>query len=171
MLSYIECCLILQFWRFIYGWRLLYRGRNNAKRMLNLRYLDCLTSFKSAPVSKITNRQFYSLEFHTSYQVTSNIKKTAVVCTMLVFCNDICSKIYLVKFYRLVTMKTFFISLSDTGMVLSVGLSNLQFVDMSSPRNMFVVGTSISVGQTLPNWLNANISSINTSKTFLKNAV
>ncbi|XP_052682979.1 solute carrier family 23 member 1-like isoform X2 [Crassostrea angulata] len=53
------------------------------------------------------------------------------------------------------------------GMVLSVGLSNLQFVDMSSPRNIFVVGTSISIGQTLPNWLNANISSINTGITLL----
>lgn len=75
------------------------------------------------------------------------------------------------KFYRVVAMKTFFVYLSYTGMVLSVGLSNLQFVDMSSPRNIFVVGTSISIGQTLPNWLNANISSINTGKTFLIKAV
>lgn len=75
------------------------------------------------------------------------------------------------KFYRVVAMKIFFVCLSYTGMVLSVGLSNLQFVDMSSPRNIFVVGTSISIGQTLPNWLNANISSINTGKTFLIKAV
>lgn len=56
-------------------------------------------------------------------------------------------------------------------MVLLVGLSNLQFVDMSSPRNIFVVGTSISIGQTLPNWLNSNISSINTGKGFFKNII
>lgn len=86
------------------------------------------------------------------------------------FCNDICSK-KTFKFYRVVAMKTFLVYLSYTGMVLSVGLSNLQFVDMSSPRNIFVVGTSISIGQTLPNWLNANISSINTGKTFLIKAV
>lgn len=74
----------------------------------------------------------------------------------------------IVKFYNVVAIRTFFAYLSYTDMVLSVGLSNLQFVDMSSPRNIFVVGTSISIGQTLPNWLNANISSINTGKTFLK---
>lgn len=86
------------------------------------------------------------------------------------FCNDICLK-KIVKFYNVVAKKTFFVYLSNTGMVLSVGLSNLQFVDMSSPRNIFVVGTSISIGQTLPNWINANISSINTGKTLLKNVV
>lgn len=86
------------------------------------------------------------------------------------FCNDICLK-KIVKFYNVVAIKTFFFYLSNSGMVLSVGLSNLQFVDMSSPRNIFVVGTSISIGQTLPNWINANISSINTGKTLLKNVV
>lgn len=57
------------------------------------------------------------------------------------------------------------------GMVLSVGLSNLQFVDMSSPRNIFIVGTSIPIGQTLPNWLNANISSINTGSTLFDQVI
>ncbi|XP_056016271.1 solute carrier family 23 member 1-like isoform X2 [Ostrea edulis] len=48
------------------------------------------------------------------------------------------------------------------GMIMTVGLSNLQFVDMSSPRNIFVVGVSICVGQTLPTWLTVNHSDINT---------
>lgn len=86
------------------------------------------------------------------------------------FCNDICLK-KIFKFYNAFAIKIFFVYLSNTCMVPSVGLSNLQFVDMSSPRNIFVVGTSISIGQTLPNWLNANISSINTGKTFLIKAV
>lgn len=59
--------------------------RNNAKRLLSLRYLDCLTLFKLAPVSKITHRQFYSLEFHTSYQVTLNIKRRLLYVLCLFF--------------------------------------------------------------------------------------
>uniref|UniRef100_A0A4W3GE62 Solute carrier family 23 member 1 n=1 Tax=Callorhinchus milii TaxID=7868 RepID=A0A4W3GE62_CALMI len=48
------------------------------------------------------------------------------------------------------------------GMITAVGLSNLQFVDMNSTRNLFILGFSMFFGLTLPNYLEANPNSINT---------
>ncbi|XP_073077868.1 solute carrier family 23 member 1 isoform X3 [Manis javanica] len=48
------------------------------------------------------------------------------------------------------------------GMITAVGLSNLQFVDMNSSRNLFVLGFSMFFGLTLPNYLEANPGTINT---------
>merc|ERR1712154_407998 len=39
------------------------------------------------------------------------------------------------------------------GMVASVGLSNLQFVDLNSTRNLFVLGFSIFFSLVLPQWV------------------
>nr|XP_051699388.1 solute carrier family 23 member 1 isoform X1 [Oryctolagus cuniculus]XP_051699389.1 solute carrier family 23 member 1 isoform X1 [Oryctolagus cuniculus] len=51
------------------------------------------------------------------------------------------------------------------GMITAVGLSNLQFVDMNSSRNLFVLGFSIFFGLTLPNYLDSNPGAINTGIT------
>ncbi|XP_072446967.1 solute carrier family 23 member 1 isoform X1 [Chiloscyllium punctatum] len=48
------------------------------------------------------------------------------------------------------------------GMITAVGLSNLQFVDMNSSRNLFVLGFSMFFGLTLPNYLDENPTVINT---------
>ncbi|XP_067937954.1 solute carrier family 23 member 2-like [Watersipora subatra] len=48
------------------------------------------------------------------------------------------------------------------GMVTAVGLSNLQFVDLNSSRNLFIVGTSLILGLSLPDWASKNKDSINT---------
>ncbi|XP_037656999.1 solute carrier family 23 member 1 isoform X3 [Choloepus didactylus] len=48
------------------------------------------------------------------------------------------------------------------GMITAVGLSNLQFVDMNSSRNLFVLGFSMFFGLTLPNYLESNPGAINT---------
>ncbi|GAB5566758.1 solute carrier family 23 member 1 isoform X1 [Prionailurus iriomotensis] len=48
------------------------------------------------------------------------------------------------------------------GMITAVGLSNLQFVDMNSSRNLFVLGFSMFFGLTLPNYLESNPGVINT---------
>ncbi|XP_044931377.1 solute carrier family 23 member 1 isoform X2 [Mustela nigripes] len=48
------------------------------------------------------------------------------------------------------------------GMITAVGLSNLQFVDMNSSRNLFVLGFSMFFGLTLPNYLESNPGTINT---------
>eukprot|EP00069_Balaena_mysticetus_P012665 bmy_07877T0 len=48
------------------------------------------------------------------------------------------------------------------GMITAVGLSNLQFVDMNSSRNLFVLGFSMFFGLTLPNYLDSNPDAINT---------
>lgn len=55
------------------------------------------------------------------------------------------------------------------GMVTAVGLSNLQFCDMNSPRNIFIVGFSIIFGLAFPNWLRTgnNSSVIKTTVTEL----
>uniref|UniRef100_A0A8C4S7L3 Solute carrier family 23 member 1 n=1 Tax=Erpetoichthys calabaricus TaxID=27687 RepID=A0A8C4S7L3_ERPCA len=48
------------------------------------------------------------------------------------------------------------------GMITAVGLSNLQFVDMNSSRNLFVLGFSMFFGLTVPNYLDAHPKAIST---------
>ena len=45
------------------------------------------------------------------------------------------------------------------GMVSSVGLSNLQFINLNSTRNLFILGFSIFFGLALSKWVSANGSS------------
>jgi len=42
------------------------------------------------------------------------------------------------------------------GMIASVGLSNLQFVDLNSGRNLFILGFAFFMGLSLPEYFNAN---------------
>ena len=42
------------------------------------------------------------------------------------------------------------------GMITSVGLSNLQFVDLNSARNLFIIGFSFFMGLSLPTYFNAS---------------
>lgn len=42
------------------------------------------------------------------------------------------------------------------GMVAAVGLSNLQFIDLNSPRNLCILGVSLFFGVSLPFWLQGN---------------
>ncbi|XP_075413850.1 solute carrier family 23 member 1-like [Tenrec ecaudatus] len=42
------------------------------------------------------------------------------------------------------------------GIITAVGISNLQYVDMNSSRNLFVFGFSIYCGLAIPNWVNKN---------------
>nr|XP_002124192.1 solute carrier family 23 member 1 [Ciona intestinalis] len=48
------------------------------------------------------------------------------------------------------------------GMIAAVGLSNLQYVDLNSPRNLFIIGFSIFMGLTVPEWMKANQGVIQT---------
>ncbi|XP_060792256.1 solute carrier family 23 member 1 isoform X5 [Neoarius graeffei] len=48
------------------------------------------------------------------------------------------------------------------GMITAVGLSNLQYVDLNSSRNLFVLGFSMFSGLTLPNYLDTHPGSIKT---------
>ncbi|XP_059846249.1 solute carrier family 23 member 1 isoform X4 [Hypanus sabinus] len=48
------------------------------------------------------------------------------------------------------------------GMITAVGLSNLQFVDMNSSRNLFILGFSMFFGITLPSYLDENPNAIDT---------
>ena len=50
------------------------------------------------------------------------------------------------------------------GMITAVGLSNLQFVDMNSPRNLFIIGFSLMLGMALPYWMNKNPDAIQTGE-------
>ena len=47
-------------------------------------------------------------------------------------------------------------------MIVAVGLSNLQNVDLNSGRNLFILGFSLFVGLSIPQWLSANRDAINT---------
>lgn len=48
------------------------------------------------------------------------------------------------------------------GMVISVGLSNLAFIDIESTRNQVIIGVSLMVGLMIPSWLQENPNAINT---------
>ncbi|XP_044300154.1 solute carrier family 23 member 1 isoform X1 [Varanus komodoensis] len=48
------------------------------------------------------------------------------------------------------------------GMITAVGLSNLQFVDMNSSRNLFVLGFAMFFGLTLPNYIDSHPNAVNT---------
>ncbi|XP_023223235.1 solute carrier family 23 member 1-like isoform X2 [Centruroides sculpturatus] len=47
-------------------------------------------------------------------------------------------------------------------MVSAVGLSNLQYVNLNSPRNLFILGLSLFLGICIPKWIEANRGAINT---------
>jgi len=42
------------------------------------------------------------------------------------------------------------------GMIAAVGLSNLQFVDLNSARNLFILGFAIFMGLSMPQYFAAN---------------
>jgi nucleobase transporter 1/2 len=42
------------------------------------------------------------------------------------------------------------------GMIAAVGMSNLQFVDLNSPRNLFILGFSFFMGLSVPTYVNAH---------------
>ncbi|XP_021566409.1 solute carrier family 23 member 1-like [Carlito syrichta] len=48
------------------------------------------------------------------------------------------------------------------GIITAVGISNLQYVDMNSSRNLFVFGFSIYGGLTIPSWVNKNPEKLQT---------
>ena len=50
------------------------------------------------------------------------------------------------------------------GVIAAVGISNLQYVDMNSSRNLFIFGFSLFFGLSLPQWMVANPDSIHTGK-------
>ena len=51
---------------------------------------------------------------------------------------------------------------SVLGMVLAVGISNLQYVDLNSSRNLTIVGLSIFMGLVVPHWAKENAHVIQT---------
>nr|XP_005991386.1 PREDICTED: solute carrier family 23 member 2-like [Latimeria chalumnae] len=48
------------------------------------------------------------------------------------------------------------------GIITAVGISNLQFVDMNSSRNIFIFGFSMFTGLVIPNWIKKNPLAIET---------
>jgi len=46
------------------------------------------------------------------------------------------------------------------GMIASVGLSNLQFIDLNSARNLFIVGFALFMGLAVPHWFASNQVSV-----------
>ncbi|XP_067657831.1 solute carrier family 23 member 2-like [Haliotis asinina] len=54
------------------------------------------------------------------------------------------------------------VALVTFGMVVAVGLSTLQFVDLSSSRNLMVLGLALMLGVILPQWVTNNPRAIDT---------
>lgn len=50
------------------------------------------------------------------------------------------------------------------GIIAAVGISNLQFVDLNSSRNLFIVGVSLLMGLALPNYMNVHPKAIDTGE-------
>ncbi|XP_040411994.1 solute carrier family 23 member 1-like [Cygnus olor] len=48
------------------------------------------------------------------------------------------------------------------GIITAVGISNLQYTDMNSSRNIFIFGFSVFAGLTVPNWANKNSALLET---------
>ncbi|XP_014674568.1 PREDICTED: solute carrier family 23 member 2-like [Priapulus caudatus] len=57
------------------------------------------------------------------------------------------------------------------GMVTAIGLSNLQFVDLNSTRNLFILGFSIIFGLVLPTWLGEHNDVIKTGNKALNQII
>ncbi|XP_050710919.1 solute carrier family 23 member 1-like isoform X2 [Eriocheir sinensis] len=62
----------------------------------------------------------------------------------------------------------FFVKFS---MITAVGLSTLQYVDLSSSRNLFILGFSIFFGISFPKWLEANPTAIQTGFALLDQTI
>jgi len=56
------------------------------------------------------------------------------------------------------------------GIMVSVGVSNLQHVEMNSSRNLFVFGLSIMLGLMLPGCLDQRPTAINTGESLIINS-
>jgi len=54
------------------------------------------------------------------------------------------------------------INLTGFGMIISLGLSYLKFVDLRSSRNLVVLAISFSAGMAIPTWMNNNSGIIDT---------
>jgi len=52
------------------------------------------------------------------------------------------------------------------GMVAAVGLSSLQYVDLNSTRNLFILGFSIFFGLAFPKWMKSNDGSLSEDTVF-----
>lgn len=50
------------------------------------------------------------------------------------------------------------------GMITAVGISNLQYVDLNSVRNLFIIGFAFIMGFAVPDYFNKNPGAINTGK-------
>ena len=50
------------------------------------------------------------------------------------------------------------------GMIVAVGISNLQFVQLNNSRNLFIIGFSLLFGMALPFWMKQNPHAINTGQ-------
>ena len=50
------------------------------------------------------------------------------------------------------------------GLIASVGLSNLQYINLNSTRNLFVLGFSLFNGMVIPAWIQKHPDAIDTGK-------
>jgi nucleobase transporter 1/2 len=57
------------------------------------------------------------------------------------------------------------------GMITSVGLSNLQFIDLNSARNLFIVGFALFMGLSMPEYFNNNVVDIGRGLPWLQDMV
>jgi len=83
-------------------------------------------------------------------------KLTALSHALLTLINLLEWTFYLYNFFHL--------NFSFAGLIISVGLSNLQYVDLNSSRNLYIVGTSLMFGIGVPIWLKDNKNLINTGE-------
>lgn len=59
----------------------------------------------------------------------------------------------------------------SAGMITSVGLSNIQYVNMRKTRNLCALGLSLFLGLWIPKWVSANTEHITTGENTVKDDV
>lgn len=52
------------------------------------------------------------------------------------------------------------------GMITSVGISNLQYADMNSSRNLFIVGFSLVFALAVPHYMGQHPNAIDTGRVY-----
>ena len=75
------------------------------------------------------------------------------------------SALYTNSFHSNISLKDVRLTLVPSyfsGMISAVGISTLQFVDLNSTRNLFILGLSVFFGLSFPAWMNQNSDAIKT---------
>ena len=136
-----------------------------------------------APLAGVDNIQ---VRFRSVIQISDEQNKTTFTKTLMFVFTSQVGSLRVIQWGALVLMfvgvlgkfGALFVSIPDPiiggvlvvmfGMIAAVGISNLQFADMNSSRNLFVVGFSLVFGLLIPHYMKNNPNAIDTGNLCLQ---